>query len=344
MYSFKNDYSEGAHPRILEALVKGNMVQQQGYGHDIHCVKARNLIKNLIKNQNATVHFVTGGTQANHLMGSAFLRPHEAVVCVRTGHIFVHEAGAIEATGHKVITVEGKDGKIRMEDIAAVLQEHALAPHMVKPKLVYISNSTEVGTIYTKKELTDLSIYCRSQQLYLYLDGARLGHALMSEKNDIEISDLAVLTDAFYIGATKNGGLIGEAMVINNPLLQIDFDYIAKQNGALLAKGRLLGVQFEELFSDGLYFELAKHANQMAMKLQQAVIEKGYDVWVNSSSNQVFPILPNSVIEKLKEMYDFYIWEKTSENTSAIRLITSWATDESQVDEFIKKLQAGPAL
>lgn len=338
MYSFKNDYSEGAHPNILQGLVKSNMVQQIGYGNDSHSLDAKNILKNLISNQNSAIHFVSGGTQANHLISAAFLRPHEAVVCVKTGHIFVHEAGAVEATGHKVITVKGTNGKISVNDVENVLEEHALAPHMVKPKLVYISNSTEVGTIYTKKELADLSSFCKSKGLYLYMDGARLGHALMSEDNDISMTDLGVLLDAFYIGATKNGGLLGEAIVINNPVLQTDFDFIVKQNGALLAKGRILGIQFQELFADGLYFKLAKHANDMAMKLQKGVIDKGYSVWSTSSTNQIFPILPNAVIERLKNTYDFYTWGKVSAETSAIRLITSWATDEKQVDDFINSL------
>lgn len=338
MYSFKNDYSEGAHPNVLKAMLNSNMEQQPGYGYDSYSINAKNKIRNLINNQNASVFFVSGGTQANHLSATAFLRPHEAVICVRTGHIFVHEAGAIEATGHKVINVEGQNGKIQIADIINVLEEHELAPHMVKPKLVYISNSTEVGTIYSKKELTLLYHFCNKNNLYLYLDGARLGNALMSSENDLELSDIARLTDAFYIGATKNGGLIGEAIIINNPKLQIDFDYIIKQRGALLSKGRVLGIQFNQLFENNLYFDLAKKANEMAMKIQNAIFEKGYGALADSSTNQIFPILPNSVIERLEKYFEFYRWSKINSEKSAIRLITSWATDEKKVEEFIQLL------
>lgn len=339
MYNFKNDYSEGAHPNILNKLIETNLIQQLGYGEDEYSIQAKDLLKEKINNPEAVIYFLSGGTQTNLIVIASSLRAHEAVISAKTGHISAYETGAIEATGHKVIAIETTDGKLTPSDLQLTLQEHALRPHVVKPRLVYISNSTEIGTIYTKAELLALSQFCKANDLLLYLDGARLGHALTAENNDLTLSDIAQLTDMFYIGATKNGGLIGEAIVFNRPEVAEDFDYVLKQRGALLAKGRLLAIQFLELFKDDLYFTLAKHANVMAMKISAAAKEKGYPFLTNSTTNQIFPILPNTVIEKLNEKYLFYVWKAIDEEQSAVRLITSWATDEAMVDAFIEDLK-----
>ncbi len=330
MYSFKNDYSEGAHPRLLEALVASNLEQTEGYGEDHYTQRAAELLKEKIGQKDAAVHFFVGGTQTNLTAISAFLRPHEAVIAASTGHIATHETGAIEATGHKVITVEVSDGKLTCEHIQRVLDAHT-DEHMVKPKMIYISNSTEVGTIYKKGELKDLSEFCKVNNLLLYLDGARLGSALTSQESDMTLSDLGSLTDAFYIGGTKNGALMGEALVICRDSLKEDFRFHIKQKGALLAKGRLIGIQFEALFRDNLYFELAEHANKMASLLQFEIQKAGYTFLIQSSSNQIFPILPNEIIKKLQANYAFHIWQKIDESHSAIRLVTSWATKEEAV-------------
>ncbi len=334
MYSFKNDYSEGAHPRILEALIKCNMEQSEGYGEDIFTARAIKLIKEKIRREDVDVHLLVGGTQTNLTALSAFLRPHEAVIAANTGHVLVHETGAIEATGHKVISVDVEDGKLTRKNIEAVIEEHT-DEHMVKPKLVYISNSTEIGTIYKREEVEELSEVCKKHDLYLYVDGARLGSALCSNENNMKIYELAQLVDAFYIGGTKGGALIGEALVICRDTLKKDFRYHIKQKGALLAKGRLLGIQFEELFKDNLYFDLATHANNMAQILKKGIVDAGYSFMINSSSNQVFPILPNKLINSLEKKYLFLIWEKIDKENSAIRLVTSWATNEEKVLEFI---------
>jgi len=338
MYSLKNDYSEGAHPQILEALLKTNLEQSEGYGEDKYCKEAKKLIKEKLQNDNVDIHFIPGGTQTNLISIAAFLRPHEASIAANTGHIFVHETGAIEATGHKVISVNVEDGKLRKEHVLSVLKEHT-DEHMVKPKLVYISNSTEIGTIYKKSELEELSQVCRENNLLLYMDGARLGSALCCRGNDLKLSDFTNLTDAFYIGGTKNGAFMGEALVICNDNLKEDFRYHIKQRGALFAKGRLLGIQFMELFRDNLFFEIGQHANDMADILRNGINELGNKYLVDSHSNQIFPILPNTVIEKLQEKYSFMIWASEDENNSSIRLVTSWATNKEAVLKFIEDLK-----
>lgn len=338
MYSFKNDYSEGAHPNILRALMETNLEQVEGYGEDYYTHKAVELLKENIKKKDIDIHLFSGGTQTNLTALSAFLRPHEAAIAANTGHILVHETGAIEATGHKIISIEVQDGKIGTEHLKTVLEIHA-DEHMVKPKLVYISNPTEIGSIYKKKELTELSQFCRENQLFLYVDGARLGSALCSIENDMELSDLAMLADAFYIGGTKNGALMGEALVICRESLKDDFRFHMKQKGALLAKGRLLGIQFLELFKGGLYFELATHANEMANLLRGEISQAGYLFLTHSPSNQIFPILPNELITKLQKKYSFYVWSQVDAKHSAIRLVTSWATKEDAVRGFIEDLK-----
>ena len=335
-FSFKNDYSEGCHPRILESLLRNNFDQQAGYGEDDYSKKAKELIKAKIENTEAEVYFVSGGTQANLIVISSILRPYQCVISASTGHILNNETGAIEATGHKVLSIEKEDGKLFPEDIIPVLESHQNVPHQVMPKLVYISNSTELGTIYTKKELENLSKFCKENNLYLFMDGARLGHALTSEANDLTLKDIAELTDIFYLGGTKNGALLGEVIIITENDLRPDFAFNIKQKGALLAKGRLLGIQFLELMKDNLYFDLARNANQQAMKIKKALSERGVLFLSDTSTNQIFPILSNKIIEVLSEKFEFYIWKKIDENLSAIRLITSWNTQNESVEEFIK--------
>lgn len=339
MYSFKNDYSEGAHPRILNALVESNLEQVEGYGEDEYSKKASELIKQRIGREDVDIHFIPGGTQTNLIAISAFLKPYEAAVAANTGHILVHEAGAIEATGHKVISIKVEDGKLAPSHIRPVLEEHT-DEHMVKPKLVYISNPTEIGSIYSKAELMELSRFCKEKDLLLYVDGARLGSALCVEESGLALSDMAALTDAFYIGGTKNGALIGEALVICRDSLKENFRFHIKQKGALLAKGKLLGIQFLELFRDDMYFELARHANRMAGLIRDALAEKGFGFLTYSPSNQIFPILPNELIAELEKKYAFYVWAKIDGNSSAIRIVTSWATKEEAVLEFIRDIGA----
>jgi threonine aldolase len=338
MYSFKNDYSEGTHPRILNALIESNLEQVDGYGEDIYTLKAIELLKQKIGLNNIDIHLLSGGTQTNLTAISAFLRPHEAAIAASTGHILVHETGAIEATGHKVISLETADGKLNPTLIESALKAHT-DEHMVKPKLVYISNTTEIGSIYNKGELQQISKFCRENNLILFMDGARLGSALSSEENDLKLSDLGALVDAFYIGGTKNGALIGEALVICRDSLKEDFRFHMKQKGALLAKGRLLGIQFLELFRDDLYFELAAHANNMANLLKAGISKEGFKFLTHSPSNQLFPILTNRLISELQKKYSFYVWEKIDEDSSAIRLVTSWATKEAAVIEFIEDMK-----
>lgn len=337
MYSFKNDYSEGAHERIIEAIKRTNLEQSVGYGLDEYSEEAKSVIKKLAGNKGADVHFLVGGTQTNQTAISAFLRPYEAVVAAETGHINVHETGAIEATGHKVVTAAAVDGKLTAELIQPILDMHT-DEHMVKPKMVYISNSTELGTVYNKDELKALNKYCREQNLYLYMDGARLGAALASKKTDLTISDIAGLTDAFYIGGTKNGAMFGEAIVIINDALKSDFRYMIKRHGGMFAKGRLLGIQFLELFKDNLYFELAEHADKMAMKLKEGMTNKGYNFLTDSYTNMLFPIMSNTDIERLEKDFRFELQEAYGDDKSVIRLVTSWATTENGVDEFLKNL------
>ena len=337
MYSFKNDYSEGAHPRILKALEETNLEQTDGYGTDRHCLAAADLLRARM-DSDADIHFFVGGTQANLTALAAFLRPHEAAVSPGTGHINVHETGAVEATGHKVLTVPVKDGKLRPDNILPILREHS-GEHMVRPRLVYISDSTEVGTVYSKRELEELSQFCKVNKLYLYLDGARLGSALTAPGCDLTLADLARLTDAFYIGGTKNGALFGEAMAVCNPSLREDFRFLMKQKGAILAKGRLLGLQFEALFRDDLYFDLARRANRLASRLQDGIVASGFSLYLVSPSNQLFPLFPEEVVRKLSGEFSFETMWKSESGESCVRLVTSWATPESAVDSFCQTLR-----
>lgn len=336
--SFKDDYSEGAHPEILKLLSETNLLQTIGYGEDEFSEKARQLIKDKIGINNVDIHFVTGGTQANLLVISSVLKSYQSVIAATTAHIEVHEAGAIEATGHKISTIETSDGKLTPDKIKKVLEFHT-DEHMVMPKLVFISNSTEIGTVYSKQELSNLFHFCKKNNLYLYLDGARLATALTSDNSELTLKDLSELTDVYYIGGTKNGALLGEAIVINNNDLKENFRFNMKQKGALLAKGRLIGIQFTALFKTELFFELAKHANKSAGKLADTFRNMGYEFMAKPVTNQIFPILPNDLIEKLHKKYDFYVWSKFNETHSIVRIVCSWATDEKVIDEFIQNLK-----
>ena len=338
MFSFTNDYSEGAHPRILQALADTNLEQTCGYGLDHHCQEAAELIRQRCCAPNADVHFAVGGTQANLLVIHAMLRSFEAVIATSTGHINVHETGAIETTGHKVCTVPSPDGKMTPEMIRLVAEAHS-SEHMVAPRMVYISNTTEVGTFYTKAELTALRRCCDELGLYLYLDGARLASALTAPGSDLTLADIAALTDAFYIGGTKNGALFGEAIVLMNDAIKPYFRWYIKQRGAMLAKGFLFGVQFKALLQDELYFDLARHANGLAARMKEGLLAKGYTFPVESFTNQLFPIMPNSVIRQLADMgYGFEVDHRVDEDHTCIRFVTSWATPESAVEKFLEVL------
>ena len=337
MIRFESDYLEGALPQIMYRLMSTNFEQTAGYGCDPYCESARELIKKECAAPDADIHFLAGGTQTNMTVIAAALRPHQGVLAAETAHIEAHETGAIEATGHKVCAVRSPNGKLTPALIKAVLSEHNGTEHMVAPRLVYISDTTEVGTIYTKAELKALRECCDSYGLFLYLDGARLGSALTSPENDLTLPDLAALTDAFYIGGTKNGALFGEALVMNAP--NGHFRWHMKQRGAILAKGRLLGIQFQALLEDGLYFDMARHANEMAFRLRDGMAALGYSFPVPSPSNQQFPVLPNTVIHQLQEMgYEFEIDHPVDDDHTCIRLVTSWATPESAVEDFLADL------
>ena len=337
MYSFTNDYSEGAHPRILEAMMNANLTQNVGYGLDAHSLAAAGTIRRLADAPDAAVHFVVGGTQTNLLHIASAHRPYQTVIPAATAHVNVHEAEAIEGTGHKVLALPTPDGKLTPEIIAPCLTEHC-DEHMVQPKLVYISDSTELGTVYTKAELEALHHFCRLHGLMLYLDGARLGSALTSAPNDLTLKDLAALTDAFYIGGTKNGALLGEALVIQKDSLKEDFRFMMKNRGAMLAKGFLAGIQFEELFRDGLFFDLAAHANEMAAILRDGIRKAGYSFVSDSHTNLLFPILPDELVDKLGKDFTFERSQKPDDSHTVIRLVTSWATPEKAVRDFLSAL------
>lgn len=339
MYSFNNDYSEGAHPRILQALLTANLVQHDGYSMDSqNTAHAKELIKKEIGRSDADIHWIVGGTQANLITIAAALKPYQAVVCAHTGHINVHETGAIEATGHKVIAMTSADGKLTPAMVQEALSTHT-DEHMVQPKMVYISNTTEIGTQYTKAELEALCHLCRQKGLYFFLDGARLGAALASPVNDLTMADIAALTDVFYIGGTKNGALFGEALIILNPDLKQDFRYMIKQRGAMLAKGWLLGIQFEELFQNNLFYDMANHANEMASILREGIGECGYPFYSESVSNQLFPIFPDKIIARLRQDFQFLDQARVDDVHTAVRLVTSWATTEAAVKAFVAVLK-----
>jgi threonine aldolase len=339
-FSFLDDYSEGAHPDILRALTESNLIQQAPYGDDAYSTEATSRIKAQLGPTFAgAIHYVASGTMANIISIAACLRPHEAVIAVSSGHIVVREAGAIEATGHKLIAVPPVDGKLTPGNIEAALASNAHFPHMAKPRLLYLSNATETGTVYSLTELRAISALAKQHGLILFIDGARLGAALASSKGDATLADIAALADIFWIGGTKAGALLGEAIVVCNPALAEDFAFHVKQRGGMLAKGRLLGIQFQELFgAKHLFLENAKHANAMAAKLASGIVSNGYTLEAETATNQVFPILPDSVIAALRQHFAFYVWRKADNDRSVIRLVTSWATEEHQVDAFLAQL------
>lgn len=334
MLRFCNDYSEGAHPLVLKALTENCYEQNAGYGEDPHCKIASDLIRSYIgESVDVDVHFLPGGTIANMTVLNAMLRPFDAVIALESGHISTHETGAIEGCGHKIIEVAGEDGKILPEDIMAACKSH-YSEHMVHPAVVYISNTTEMGSVYTKEELENIRAVCREYQLLLYMDGARLGSALTSKYNDLTLRDIAWLTDAFTIGGTKNGALFGEAVVISNSQVQRDFRYYMKHQGAMTAKGFALGMQFEALFTDRLYFRLAEHANNMAFEIAEACRRAGFPFLTRPVSNQIFVVVPTEVAKKLSRYVIFEPWEMADEDHLIIRFVASWATRDEQIEEL----------
>ncbi|WP_075679210.1 threonine aldolase family protein [Roseburia sp. 831b] len=338
MIRFDSDYTEGCHPSILKRLEETNMVQTPGYGEDEYCKRAAALIKQAAGAPEADVHFLVGGTQTNVTVISAALKHYQGAITATTGHINVHETGALEACGHKCLNLDTPDGKLTAKQVEDYVEAHFADEsfeHMVQPKLVYISNPTEIGTIYSKEELKALYDVCRKRNLYLFLDGARLGYALMCKENDMTLSDIAKYTDVFYIGGTKVGALFGEAVVITNDELKQDFRYNIKQRGGMLAKGRLLGIQFEMLFEENRYFEISAHAARMVEKLKEDLTNMGVTFYIDSPTNQQFPILPDTVLEELKKKYSFSYWNRMDEKHSAVRICTSWATKEENVDELL---------
>ena len=341
MIRFNSDYLEGAHPKILERLLETNLEQTPGYGEDAYCEYARKLIREKCGAPEAYVQFLVGGTQTNLTVISSILRPHQGVLCADTGHINVHETGAIEATGHKVLPLDSEDGKLQAWQVQKACEDHwndADHEHMVQPGMVYISHPTENGTLYTKKELEDLCMVCRKYGLPLFLDGARLGYGLMAENTDVTWQALAQCTDVFYIGGTKVGALFGEAVVISNPSLAKDFRYLIKQRGGMLAKGRLLGLQFTVLLEDGLYEEISKKAVGQAMRLREAFLNRGYSLLYDSYTNQQFPILPKGHAKQLSKNYAFAFWKDMDEKHCAVRFCMSWATKEEDIEALLRDL------
>ena len=336
MIFLKNDYSLGAHPVVMDALNRTNLELTDGYGEDKYCRAAADIIRMLFACPDADVHFLTGGTQTNQTALAAFLlRPHWSVISADTGHICVHETGAIEATGHKINHVKTPDGKLTPALIEEVLIFHE-DEHYVLPKAIYISNSTETGLIYTKAELQALRECCDKHGLYMYLDGARMAMALTCEDNDLTFEDFPKLCDAFYIGGTKCGAMFGEALVIINEELKPDMRFLIKQRGGLLAKGRLLGVQFGALLADDLYLQLGAHANRLAKKLADGIAAKGYEFEIPPQTNLIFPLIPKELEAKLREKVMYETWPVVTDTHQAIRLVTSWGTTEEEVDEFLQ--------
>lgn len=342
MIRFNSDYTEGCHPAILERLAETNMEQTPGYGEDAYCAAAADKIRALCAAPEAAVHFLVGGTQTNVTVISAALRHYQGVITASSGHINIHETGALEACGHKCLVIETPDGKLTAEQVAAYADDHRADEsfeHMAQPKMVYISNPTELGTIYKKEELAALYKVCRERELYLFLDGARLGYGLASRENDMTFADIAALTDVFYIGGTKVGALFGEAVVITEEKLKQDFRYNIKQRGGMLAKGRLLGIQFLTLFEENRYQEISAHAARLADKLKDELTKIGIRFYIDSPTNQQFPILPDAALLKLSETYTWAYQARVDETHSAVRFCTCWATKEEHVDALLADIR-----
>lgn len=336
---FECDYTEGAHEKLMARLLETNLEQTVGYGEDEYCEEAAALVKKLCAAPNAQVHFLTGGTQCNLVTIAAALRPHQGVLCADTGHIAVHESGAIEAAGHKVLTLPGREGKITAQQVKDAVDAHyadSTHEHQVQPAMVYLSQPTECGTLYTLEELADMHNVCAEYGLFLYVDGARLAYALGAAGNDVSMLDLARLCDAFYIGGTKCGALFGEALVLCSESIKRDFRYILKQRVGRFAKGRLMGIQFLELLSEGLYEKIGREADALACELRDGFAALGYPLYMPSRTNQQFPILPDSLIEKLGEKYICSYWCRVDETHSAVRFATSWATKRENVTALLQ--------
>ena len=341
MYRFDSDYLEGCLPEILERLNATNLEQTVGYGEDAHCAAARERIKLAVGRPDAEVHFLVGGTQTNATVISALLKPYQGVLCAESGHINVHETGAIEHGGHKVMALPATAGKItaaQVEEAFASHRDDVNHEHMVQPGMVYISFPTELGTLYTKAELAAISEVCRRWERPLFIDGARLGYGLASPMSDLSLQEIAALADVFYIGGTKQGALFGEAVVFCAPALARAFRYHIKQNGGMLAKGRLLGIQFETLFTDGLYLRAAKHAIDQAFRLRDGLRAKGYRFLCESPTNQQFPILEDAQVETLSRQFGFEFWQRIDATHSAVRFCTSWATTDEAIDALLAAL------
>lgn len=341
MINFESDYTEGCIPEILDALAKAQKEQNTGYGVDPHCEHAAALIKEFFHAENSDVHFLVGGTQANMTVIAHALKPYQGVICAQSGHINCHETGAVEATGHKCIALPSEDGTITAEQIEAAILEQKYNEsyeHIVQPGMVYISFPTETGTLYTKTQLQAIHAVCAKHGVYLFIDGARLGYGLCAKANDIKPEDLPQLCDVFYIGGTKVGALFGEAVVINSKALNKDFRYSIKQHGGMLAKGWLLGIQFETLFSDNNYMKISAHAMAMAEKLTKALKDKHYAFQFEPVTNQIFVIMENAQINDLRTAFAFHTNGVIDKDHTAIRLVTSWATPEENIDQLIKAL------
>lgn len=335
MISLTCDYLEGCHPSILRKLTETNMEQTPGYGMDHYCEEAAEKIRAAFSCPEANVHFLVGGTQANTTVIAAALRPYEGVLCAHTGHINAHETGAIESSGHKCLALPGRDGLISASQVSVAVALQGDDEHIVKPGMVYVSMSTELGTIYNLAQLKDLYFTCRQHGLYLFIDGARLGYALAAPTCDLTPADIARYCDVFTVGGTKMGALFGEAVVINNPELNRNFRYMIKQRGGMLAKGRLLGLQFSALMEDDLYFQLGRKAVAQAMRIRDALKMKGLPLYVDSPTNQLFPILTEDQLERLTAEFDLSVWESVGNDATAVRVCTSWATPDEYVDQFI---------
>ncbi|OUM64550.1 hypothetical protein PIROE2DRAFT_42413 [Piromyces sp. E2] len=341
MLSFESDYIEGAHPLVLQKLIETNMEQLSGYSSDKYSKSAKEKIAKACGIPNAQISFLTGGTQTNQIIIDTILRPYEGVVAVQTGHVSIHEAGAIEFTGHKVLTIPSHEGKMSANDLNSFINDFyndGNHEHMVFPGLVYISHPTEYGTLYTLKELNEIKTVCQNFNIPLFVDGARLGYALASMENDVQLKDLSQLADVFYIGGTKVGALCGEAVVFTKNNMPMHFDNLVKKHGALLAKGRLLGVQFDTLFTDDLYFKISKNAIDQSEYLKRHLKEKGYQFYLESPTNQQFIILENEKMKNLQRYVSFSFWEKYDDTHTVVRFATSWATTREKVDELLKYL------
>ena len=341
MLSFECDYSEGAHEKILKRLLETNMEQLPGYGSDAYCESAKEKIRKACGCPEAEIFFLTGGTQTNQIVIDAMLRSYEGVVAAETGHVSVHEAGAIEACGHKVLTLPQHQGKIDSIELAALLEnfwKDGNHEHMVFPGMVYISHPTEYGTLYTAEELKAISDICREYRIPLYMDGARLGYGLMSLHTDVPLPMVAEYCDVFYIGGTKVGALCGEAVVFTKHNMPAHFLTIVKQHGALMAKGRVLGVQFDTLFTDELYFEISKHAIELAEYMKEGFRKKGLEFFIDSPTNQQFLILENSLMEELQKNVAFSFWETLDDSHTVVRFATSWATQKENIDRLLELL------